>query len=178
MALVFDIPKELSHLKIDPRGYPIPYFVSWIEGKPEFRFLDHKRQEMIIAKGVCHICGKKLNKDYNYVISGPVGYQNRISSDAAMHRICAEFSLRACPHLYLQKAERRENDELGKMVAAAPSVVIKDKPPVLLLVKVSKWKSVVHEGSTYLKYTPHSYETYHYVKNRLEKLIESAKKEL
>lgn len=172
MALKFDIPKELSHLKIDERGYPIPYFVSWIDGKPEFRFLDHARQEMIIEKGVCHICGKKLNKDYNYVISGPIGYQNRVSSDAAMHRVCAEFSLRACPHLYLQKAERRENDELGKKVAELPSVVLKEKPSILLLVRISKYKTIVHQGATYLKYTPASYETYHYVNNKLEKQID------
>jgi hypothetical protein len=169
MALKFDIPKELAHLKIDERGYPVPYFVSWVDGKPEFRFLDHSRQEMIIEKGVCHICGKKLNKDYNYVISGPIGYQNRISSDAAMHRVCAEFSLKACPHLYLQKAERRENDELGKAVSALPSPVVKEKPSILLLVRISKYKTVKHGKATYLKYTPAFYETYHYVNNKLEK---------
>jgi hypothetical protein len=48
MAFNLDIPKELSHLKIDSRGYPIPYFVSEINGKPEFRFLQPERLEMII----------------------------------------------------------------------------------------------------------------------------------
>lgn len=165
------IPKCLSHLKIDERGYPIPYFVSWVDGKPEFRFMDHVRQEMIIEKKVCHICGKKLNKDYNYIISGPIGYQNKISSDAAMHRECAEFSLMACPHLYLQKAERRKNDELGKAVGLQDSPVIKDKPTTLLLTRISKWNTVKHNGATYLKFIPISFETYHYVNGKLEKQI-------
>lgn len=169
MGLNILIPKELQHLQVDERGYPIPYFVSWIDGKPEFRFIDHKRQEMIIERKVCHVCGLKLPKDYCYFISGPIGYQNRISSDAAMHRVCAEFSLRACPHLYLQKAERRENDELGKTLAARPSPVIKDKPSKLLLIKASKFKTVKHEGYTYIRYTPVAHETFIYVNGKLQK---------
>lgn len=169
MGLNIEIPKELSHLKIDSRGYPVPYFVSWIDGKPEFRYLDPERLYMIFDRKVCHICGTKLPSDYVYFISGPMGLQNRISSDAGMHRVCAEFSLKACPHLYLQKAERRENDELGKEIASQPSVLIKEKPPVVILVKASKWKQAKHDGQIFLKYTPHSWEIFHYVNGKLEK---------
>jgi hypothetical protein len=172
MGFNLEIPQQLSHLKIDSRGYPIPFFVTWIDGKPEFRFLDHKRQEMIIEKKLYHICGKKLNDDYNYFISGPIGFHNRISSDAAMHRVCAEFSLRACPHLYLQKADRRENDELAKeIIAKADDVLIKEKPQILILARASKFKPVKHNGNTYIRYTPVSFETFHYVNGKLEKKL-------
>ena len=171
MALKIEIPKELSHLKLDDRGYPIPFFVSIINGKPEFRFMDHNRVKMIIENKLCHICGNKLYKDYHYFISGPLGLQNRISSDAAMHRVCAEFSLMACPHLYLQKAERRDNDELGKLVGSQPSPVVKEKPSVLFLVKSSKFKTIEHQGQTYIKYNPVSSELYTYVYGKLQKQI-------
>lgn len=171
MGLHIDIPKELAHLKIDKRGYPVPFFVSWINGDPEFRYLDKARIDMIIDNKVCHICGKKLHKDYCYFISGPLGYQNRISSDAGMHRVCAEFSLMACPHLYLQKAERRDNDELGKAIASAPSPVIRDKPSCLFLIKASKFKIVLHNGQKLLRYTPVSHELYTYENGRLQKEI-------
>lgn len=172
MAFNLEIPKELSHLKIDERGYPVPFFVSWINGKPEFRYLNNERQEMIIENKLCHICGLKLYKDYSYFISGPVGLQNRISSDAGMHRVCAEFSLRACPHLYLQKAERRQNDELGKKINARhDDVVIKEKPQTLYLIKACKWKPVKHKGITYIRYQPTEADKYIYVDNKLVKEI-------
>lgn len=169
MGFNLEIPKELSHLKIDKRGYPVPFFVSWINGEPEFRYLDAVRAKMIIDNKLCHICGKKLNKDFFYFISGPIGLQNRISSDAAMHKTCAEFSLRACPHLYLQKADRRDNDELGKAIGSMPSPVIREKPNTLFLIKSNKFKKVLHEGQTYLQYRPVSTEKYIYENGKLIK---------
>lgn len=164
------IPKELSHLKTDDRGYPIPYFVSPApDGQHEFRYIDRGRQLMIINRKVCHICGKKLPDDYCYFISGPIGLGNRISTDAGMHRVCAEFSLMACPHLYFFKAQRRENDDLGKLVGAMPSPVVKDKPNELYLIKASKFKTVTHAGDTFIRYTLHSHEKYIYIDNKLIK---------
>lgn len=171
MAFNLEIPKELSHLKIDKRGYPIPYFVSWINGEPEFRYMDAARVKRIIENKLCHICGIKLPKDYFYFISGPVGLQNKVSSDAAMHRVCAEFSLRACPHLFLQKAERRENDELGKLLNAQPSPLIREKPSELYLVKASKFKIVYQDNHQYIRYTPVSSEKYIYENNKLIKSL-------
>lgn len=169
MPLKLDIPKELSHLKVDPRGYPIPFFVSYIDGKPEFRFMNFDRVLMIIHKKLCHICGKKLPKDYCYFIAGPMGLKNGISSDAGMHRICAEFSLKACPHLFLQNADYRKNDELSKKLhAAAHPSVMTTKPDMLYLVKTSKFKTIMVDGRYFIKYTPHSSEIYKYVDGKLE----------
>ncbi len=169
MSFKLEIPKELSHLKIDSRGYPIPYFVSEINGKPEFRYIQPERQEMIIARKVCHICGKKLPDDSFYFISGPIGFKNRISTDAAMHRVCAEFSLRACPHLYLQKSERRENDDVAKSAKANETAIITDKPDTLYLVKCDKFKRLVERGRTYIQYRPVSAEKYVYENGKLIK---------
>ena len=172
MALKLEIPKELSHLKVDPRGYPIPFFVSYVDGKPEFRFLNTDRVLMIIDKKLCHICGKKLPKDYCYFIAGPLGLKNGISSDAGMHRVCAEFSLKACPHLFFQNADYRVNDELAKKYhrAAHPSLIT-TKPDILYLVKASKFKRVDEDNRYFIKYTPHSNEAYIYVNGKLEKEI-------
>ncbi len=170
MGLNIAIPKELAHLKVDHRGYPIPFFVSYQNGVPEFRFLNITKQHFILENKLCGICGKKLNKDYSYVISGPKGYENKISSDSAMHRVCAEFSLQACPHLYLEKAERRTNDDLGKAIAAKPSIVIMDKPEKLFLIKISKFRLEDHGGQKFVVYSNAvSVEEYHYVNGKLEK---------
>lgn len=169
MAFNLDIPKELAHLKIDHRGYPIPYFVSWINGKPEFRFLDVTRLQMIIERKVCHICGKKLPNDSFYFIAGPMGLQNKISTDAPMHRVCAEFSLVACPHLYRQKAERRDNDPLAKTVVADRDKHDPGKPDTIFLVKCDKIKVTREEGRPYIHFRPVSTEKYIYQNNTLTK---------
>lgn len=169
MAFKLDIPKELSHLKIDERGYPIPYFVSFINGKTEFRFIDQQRLEMIISRKVCHICGKKLLAGAFYFIAGPVGLKNRISTDAAMHRVCAEFSLRACPHLYLKKADRRDNDTLGKIISSHETAIIMDKPNELYLVKCDKYTRIVEDQRPFIRYRPVSWEKYIYEDNKLVK---------
>lgn len=169
MSFNLEIPKELAHLKIDSRGYPIPYFVSEINGKPEFRFIRPERIEMIIERKVCHICGKKLSDDFVYFISGPMGLQNKISTDAAMHRVCAEFSLFACPHLFLQKSERRRGDELAKTAVDHHRGIIPDKPDTMFLVKCDKWKRIVVDGRMYLRFRPVSTEKYVYENNKLIK---------
>lgn len=167
MSFQLEIPKELAHLKIDSRGYPIPYFVSYIDGKPEFRFLRPERLEMIIARKVCHICGKKLPTDYVYFLSGPMGPQNKISTDAPMHRLCAEFSLRACPHLYFQKAERRDNDVLAKH--AEGNIYDPGKPSTIYLVKADKIKPVMEGGRRFIFFRPVSTEKYTYQDGKLTK---------
>lgn len=169
MKFSLPIPKELAHLKTDDRGYPIPFFVSIIDGKPEFRFLKPERLQMIIDKKLCHICGKKLPTDYFYFLSGPQGLQNRVSTDAPMHRGCAEFSLFACPHLFLQKAERRDNDERAKMAHDPHKAMIMDKPDLIFLDKCNKVKQFMIDGRSYLRFFPVATQKYIYENNRLTK---------
>lgn len=169
MKFDFDIPKELAHLKLDERGYPIPYFARITDGKPNFRFQDDGKREIAVKRRLCGICGRKLPKDYCYNITGPQGLKNRVASDAFMHRVCAEFAMRVCPHIYFEKAERKE-DTMPYMTG--------DKPAEIYLVKVSSWKGFMEEiprsvGSQdtmnvrLLRYTPVSWEKYVYVDNVL-----------
>lgn len=164
------IPPELSHLPVDKRGYPVPYFVTKVKGEWEFRFIDINHIKKIIREELCHICGKPLKGSDVYFISGPRGFQNRASSDAGMHEVCARFSLEACPHLYYQKAERRRNDELGKELNKTPSVIIKEKPNSVLLVKVISWWPEVHGNYLLIRYMPAGKpEEYSYENNILIK---------
>lgn len=162
MSFNLEIPRELAHLKIDSRGYPVPYFVSWIDGKPEFRFLNADRLDMIIRRKVCHICGKKLPDDYFYFISGPMGLHNKISTDAPMHKVCAEFSIFACPHLFRQKAERRDNDPLAKLLISEKEKHDPGKPDTLYLVKADKTKVTSEDGRPYIHFRPVSTVKYIY----------------
>jgi hypothetical protein len=155
------IPKELAHLKINEQDYPIPFFVPIIDGEPNFRLLDLQKRDHCVKRKLCPVCGKKLPSDYSYLICGPMGYKNRVSTDSPMHRVCAEFALAVCPHIYFEKAERKA----GTAAHVAP------KSDTVLLVKISKCKAKFHPetGSELLHFRPASTETYRYQNGVLEK---------
>lgn len=165
------IPKELAHLKLDDRGYPIPFFAPIVDKKVNFRFADKDKIATCMKRRLCGICGKKLPKDYCYNVTGPLGLKNRIGSDAMMHEVCARFSMMACPHMYYQRAERKEGSS---------SIMAPGKPDEILLVKVSNWKTqwqaiqvkdktgkVVGDNVQLFRYTPVSYVRFIYENNVL-----------
>jgi hypothetical protein len=135
MKLTIPIPKQMAHLPIDDRGYPIPFFAPIIDGKPEFKFTDRTKVRLAISKKICHVCGKPLIKGNYYFVSGPKGLKNRVTSEAAMHKECAEFSMAACPHLHFQKAER-------KVMADIFAPVINEKPEIIYLIRANKFKII------------------------------------
>lgn len=162
------IPKFLSHLPVDGRGYPIPFFVAMPGGKPDFRLLDERKQLTCIKHHLCSICGKQLFKSTYYFISGPYGVNNRIATDPPMHLECAEYSMETCPHLLLQKAERRDRDDLmveleknNPQHAANKQI---PKPDKLYLVKARNYKVEIQTGNSakMLRFTPTALWEYEY----------------
>lgn len=147
-------------MRVDERGYPIPFFVAYVDGKPNFRYQDARKRDICLAQRKCAICGKKLRKDFSYVITGPLGLQNKIVSDAPMHRVCAEFSLAACPHMYYEKAERKES--------GGDPHVLRNKPN-LFLIKIDKYKVSRDSNNTYIHFRVVGSEEYEYIENVLTK---------
>lgn len=173
MSKIF-IPEFLKHLKVNDKGYPIPYFVGYVAGKHDFRLLDARKQILCVDTKICAICGKKLFKGAYYFISGPEGYKNKISTDPAMHRQCAEYSLNVCPHLHIEKTSRRQaglEDIPGK---EAQEVYMAPKPATIIMVKCDKFKNIsnpVLSGHFLIKFRPISYETYVYENGELVKSL-------
>lgn len=156
----FDIPAIMRELPIDERGYPIPYFVPIVNGKADFRYQDAKKKDACMKYGKCSICGKKLFKDSYWFISGPMGLQNRVASDAPMHEDCARFSLMACPHILLQKADRRSED------ITHVQAISRNKPPYIYLIKADKYKLI---DGVHIRFRTVMAEQYEYVENKLVK---------
>lgn len=165
------IPAFLSHLKVNDKGYPIPYFVSIVNGKPDFRLLDARKQVYAVEQKLCAVCGKKLFKWAYYFITGPMGYTNKVSTDPAMHRQCAEYSLQVCPHLYIEKTKRREAGV--EHLRAQQEELMLDKPPMLLLVKADKfsWLPNPITHTKLITFRPVSYEIYVYENGLLTKSL-------
>lgn len=94
---------------MDARGYPVPWFVAWIDGKPDFRILDPQKLPRAIARSLCWICGQPFaHGESGAFVIGPMCGINRLNSEPPSHLECAEFAVRACPFIVNPRAKRRE----------------------------------------------------------------------
>lgn len=102
------IPARIAALPRDDRGYPVPFFVPWINGKPEFRVADAKKKVACITQQFCWICGQPLGKFRSFVV-GPMCTVNKVSGEPPCHQECASFAVEACPFLAMPKAKRNHS---------------------------------------------------------------------
>lgn len=172
-----EIPSFLSHLPVDQRGYPIPFFVAYTEpGKPDFRLLDAKKQFLCLNQNLCGICGKKIEgvnkkKAAAFVIGGPLTAMNKVCSDPPMHRQCAEYSLKTCPHLFYKDASRRESNMND--AAQENKFLVKTKPNQVLLIRIAKWSPFFIQGQMLIKFKSDLIEVYEYDENGLLNKVQS-----
>jgi hypothetical protein len=158
----------MEHLKIEERGYPVPFFSTALGGgKHDFRVIDGTKTEMVMKNHCCGVCGKKLHKDAAYFVTGIIGLNNR-ASQYALHRTCAEFSLECCPHIKYEKAERRDNNMENYNIAS--DALSLDKPTEWFLIKGKPNYKIERVGNQeIIRYKYISHERYVYVNGILQK---------
>ena len=122
---------RIKRLPVDHRGYPVPWFVQWIDGKPDFRVMDGTKIVRAIQEKLCWVCGTQLGS-YKAFVIGPMCAVNRISAEPPSHRDCAEFSARACPFLTRPHMVRRKGG-IVEEAAPAPGIMLERNPGVALI---------------------------------------------
>lgn len=132
------IPLRLRELPIDERGYPVPFFVAYVDGKPDHRVADPHKLFLCHTRRLCWLCGQGLGQDIAFVV-GPMCGVNRISADPPSHPDCAEWSAKACPFLTRPKATRRAAN-LPDDVTDAAGFAIKRNPGVTLVWVTESYK--------------------------------------
>lgn len=126
------MPKRIAELPRDPeRHYPIPFFVSIVEGKADFRVADAQKALICLKEKRCWICGQPLGRYLAFVI-GPMCAINRVSAEPPMHRDCAEYSVRVCPFL-LNPNQKRNPKQFPDGWQEPGGVMIERNPGVMLL---------------------------------------------
>lgn len=125
------LPPRMQKLPLDERGYPVPYFVAWLDGKPDFRVADREKRAICFKHNRCWLCGEPLGV-YRAFVIGPMCAVNRVFSEPPSHAECAEFAVQACPFLTLPQAKRR-NAHLPAQACAAPGIAIARNPGVTLI---------------------------------------------
>lgn len=104
---LIDLPDSMALLPRDDRGYPVPEFVRWINGKPDFRILKLHYRERCVKENICWLCGGKMGTKKWFVL-GPMCTVTRTTSEPPSHKLCAEFAVKNCPFLTMPLATRSD----------------------------------------------------------------------
>lgn len=126
-----DAPARIQALPTDHRGFPVPWFVAWIDGQPDFRVIEDGKITAALRQERCWLCGQKLGA-YKAFVIGPMCAINRVSSEPPCHLDCAEFAAQACPFL-TQPKMRRNTKGLPEFAQSAPGIPLDRNPGVALI---------------------------------------------
>lgn len=131
-------PNRIARLPVDARGYPVPWFVVWLDdekvcdpgtGTPDFRVTKPNAVTVAVRFKLCWTCGQPTGSLKAFPV-GPMCGLNRTSSEPPSHTECARWAAQACPFLTRPHMRRRENDlpdhdpPAGLMLARNPGVVL------------------------------------------------------
>jgi hypothetical protein len=129
-----DLPIRMMDLPVDPeRGYPVPWFVEWIDGKPEFRVTSAEKWLRAVDLRLCWCCGKPLGAYLAFVL-GPMCGITRTTSEPPNHLTCARWSARFCPFLARPKMVRRGPEDLAELGAKSMGGVGLTRNPGVALI--------------------------------------------
>jgi hypothetical protein len=137
--MVRDVPMSdrVRRLPLDPkRGIPVPWFVAWIDGQPDFRVADKFRDA--VRFNLCWVCGQPRGRFGTFVI-GPMCAVNRTTAEPPSHLDCGRWSAQVCPFLARPHARRRENDMPDRGVNPGGEM-IKRNPGVTCLWTTRDWR--------------------------------------
>jgi hypothetical protein len=126
-----DLPPRMRRLPVDHRGFPVPWFVAWVDGEPQFPVADAAKIPTAVVKRRCWVCGGELGRLNAYVV-GPMCAVNMTSSEPPSHLECARFSARNCPFLTKPRMKRVGEENLpcgtvepgGHMIRRNPGVTL------------------------------------------------------
>lgn len=129
-----NLPHRLSMLP-KSGGYVVPFFVAWIDGKPDFRVI----RPGVIAEchnyKICWLCGGPLGA-YKAFVVGPMCAINRTSSEPPSHKDCAIYAAMTCPFMVNPERVRRESNLPGDR--SDPAGIHLDRNPGVSLVWITK----------------------------------------
>ena len=120
------IPARIRSLPVSPKGFPVPWFVAWVDGAPDFRVVGAGRIAQAHKQRRCWVCGQPLGR-YKAMTLGPMCAINRTISEPPSHKDCAVYSAIACPFLSNPRMRRREAG-LTEDASDAPGNAIKRNP--------------------------------------------------
>lgn len=131
------VPQRIARLPRDKRGFPVPWFVQWIDGEPHFPIMDaaHLREAIVHSK--CWICGGQLG-GYKAFVIGPMCVCNRLSAEPPSHLDCARFAALNCPFLANPRVGRSFTEADVKATGAKVAGIMIERNPGVTCIWVAK----------------------------------------
>jgi hypothetical protein len=123
----YPMPDRIKALHRAPNGYPVPFFVTWLDdgkpqregvGLPDFRIVDPEKMAACLRLNLCWICGGPLGRHHAFVL-GPMCVVTRVTSEPGSHQDCALYAMHVCPFLAHPNRRRNERPFQTEIVAAA-----------------------------------------------------------
>lgn len=139
-----EIPDRIRALPVDVRGFPVPWFVHWENGVPDFRVISPGKIPQAVIHRRCWTCGDKLGRFMTFVI-GPMCAINRISGEPPSHLDCARYAATHCP--FLTKPHMKRNEyKLPEDYQPLPGVSLRRNPGVSVLWITKDYKVLKVDG--------------------------------
>jgi hypothetical protein len=132
-AAIRDIamPDRMKRLPLSATGFPVPWFVDFQNGVPDFRVIKRGAVADAYHLKKCWICGQPLGR-VGAMTLGLMCAINRVVSEPASHRDCAVYAAQACPFLANPRMRRNEKD-LPDQRIAPPGVHSPRNPGVVAI---------------------------------------------
>lgn len=126
------LPAAMLGRPVEPRGYPVPWFATAVDGAWDLRVVRPERWAEAVRRQVCWVSGRPLGR-YRAFVIGPMCTVNRVSADPPVTREIALWSARVCPFLSRPLARRNERgfEELGVRLEDQPGVMLTRNPGVV-----------------------------------------------
>jgi hypothetical protein len=132
-------PPAVARLPRDKHGRPVPWFVAWIDGTPDFRIIRPGGVADALRLELCWVCGQTRGRHAAFVI-GPMCAVNRVTAEPPSHLPCAIYSARACPFLSTPTMHRRDRGLVEKGATPAAGATILRNPGVALVWSSRTWQ--------------------------------------
>lgn len=145
--MIFE-PLAVGRLPHDKHGRPVPWFVAWIDGAPDFRVIRQNGTVEALAGGLCWVCGQQFTPiDSRAFVVGPMCVVNKNSAEPPSHYLCAAYSATACPFLARPGMVRRSR-HLPEGVSDPPGGFITRNPGVaaVWVARQGTWTPVAIDG--------------------------------
>jgi hypothetical protein len=128
-----EMPPRMAELPTDKVGRPVPWFVAWIDGVPDFRVIGPGKIHDALRCSLCWTCGRgfRPGEDRAWVI-GPMCLVNLVSAEPPSHLDCATFSSRNCPFLTTPNMTRRDR-HMPEDAEHPAGIMIRRNPGVALV---------------------------------------------
>lgn len=123
----FSIAPRMAKRPRDPRGFPVPYFVAWVDGVPLFHVVDEEKWLRCVRHRRCWLCGEELGRRFAFVL-GPMCTISRVTSEPPEHHDCAEFAARYCPFMVNPRMKRLPQSTLPEGYQPPAGVHVERNP--------------------------------------------------